>query len=66
MNEQDIDQNYDEILMFIYDGKPGAGRNIFMNTIRKAVNNKLDEVIEILEKNVDATLIDDICELKNY
>ena len=65
MNEQDINQFYDEILMFIYEGKPGAGRNIFVNTVRRAVNNKLDEVIEILEKNVDATLIDDICELKN-
>ena len=66
MNEQDIDQNYDEILMFIYDGNPGAGRNIFVNTIRKAVNNKLEEVIEILGKNVDSSLVDEIGELKNY
>ena len=65
MNEQDIDQKFDEILMIIYAGKPGMGRNIFANTLRTAVNRKLEQVIAILEQNGAVALIEEIRQIRD-
>ena len=65
MTEQEIDQKFDEMLMYIYAGRVGSGRNTFANTIQSAVNEKLDQVIEILEKKNAITLANEIRQLKN-
>ena len=65
MTEQDIDQKFDEILMFIYAGKIRNGKNYFASAVNKAVNRKLDEVIEILEQNNAGAMIEQIRQLKN-
>ena len=64
MTEQEIDQKFDEMLMFIYAGRVSSGRNVFTNTIRSAINEKLDQVIEILEKKNAITLANEIRQLK--
>jgi hypothetical protein len=64
MNEQDIDQKYDELLMLIFAGKPGIGRNIFASSIRTAVNIKLDQAIAILERDNAAGVIEEVQKLK--
>ena len=65
MTEQDIDQKFDEILMFIYAGKIRNGKNIFANVINKAVNRKLDQVLEIVEQHDAGSLHEKIRELKD-
>ena len=65
MTEQDIDQKFDEILMFIYAGNIRNGKNFFANAIDTAVNKKLDQVLEILEQNGVGSLLDEIRQLKN-
>ena len=65
MTEQDIEQKFDEILMFIYAGKVRSGKNIFSNAVNAAVNKKLDQVIEILERNDATRLLEEIRQLKN-
>ena len=65
MTEHDIDQKFDEILMFIYAGKIRNGKNYFASTLNKAVNRKLDQVIEILERNDAGHLLDEIQQLKD-
>ena len=65
MNEQEIDRKYDEILMFIYEGKLGIGRNIFVNAVRAAIGQKLDKVIEILMRSGADSMIEEIQQLKN-
>lgn len=65
MNEHDFEQKFDEILMFIYAGNIRSGKNYFERTVNKAVNKKLDRVIEILEQNEAGHLLDQIRELKN-
>ena len=65
MTEQDIDQKFDEILMFIYAGKVRNGKNIFASVINKAVNRKLDQVLEILERNDAGSLLEEIRQLKD-
>lgn len=65
MTEQDLEQKFDEILMFIIEGKVRNGRNIFAHAVTKAVNTKLDEVIAILERNEAPSLVDEIRQLKS-
>ena len=65
MTEQDIDQKFDEILMFIYTGNIRNGKNFFANTINSAVNDKLDQAIQILESNGGGSMIDQIRQLKD-
>ena len=64
MTEQDIDQKFDEILMFIIDGKIRNGKNIFANTINVEINNKLDQVIAILESNGSGSIVEQVRQLK--
>ena len=65
MDEVEIGQKFDEVLMFIFSGEVSAGRNTFANTVNLAIDQKLDNVIEILEKNGAASLTDEIRALKN-
>lgn len=65
MTEQDIDQKFDEILMFIYAGKIRNGKNFFANAINTAVNKKLNQVENILEQNGAAHLLEEIRQLKD-
>ena len=65
MTEQDIDQKFDEILMFIINGKIRNGKNMFAKAISTAVNTKLDQAIEILESNGSGSVVEQIRQLKN-
>lgn len=65
MTEEDIEQRFDEILMFIIDGKIRNGKNIFANTIKTEINKKLDQVIAILESNGTGSMVDQVRQLKN-
>ena len=52
-------------MMFIFDRNLGAARDFFAGIIKLENNRKLDQVIDVLQKNGAISLIDQIQRLKN-
>ena len=66
MTEQEIQQKFDEMLMFILAGELRSANNTFTSTVQTAVNKKLDQAIGILEKGGTVSQIEEIRRLKYF
>lgn len=64
MDSQEMEQIFDTIKMALLHGYPHGAQKVFNTSIQKAVNNKLDQVVSVVEKSGAFYLIEEIKELK--
>lgn len=64
MDEKEMEQKFDAIHMAILHGHINAARVAFRMSIQIAIDEKLDQIIDYLEKNDMSCSIKDIEEFK--
>ena len=65
MDETEMEQKFDAIYMAILHGQINAARSAFKISIQIAIDEKLDQVINIFEKERMFFLVEDIKKLKH-
>ena len=65
MDEKEMEQKFDAIYMAILHGHITAARNAFKISIQIAIDEKLDQIIDYLEKEDMSCSIKDIEEFRS-
>ena len=66
MDSKEMEQKFDAIYMAILHGHIAAARFAFKSSIHIAVDEKLDQIIDFLEKEDMSCLIRDIEKFKSH